>query len=145
MKKREKKKKNKKRWEERSWRERQRDVGILEFRAGSETNLAQIGLSTLAVNSKLCVAFLSHSEANPPPTTRYQLSPSYLSLLPIALFFFLLWCHRAIVFMRKARLGTGSWSVSRLEFSCSAKNVSSKAPDRGQDHAHRGVGRVWPF
>ena len=33
-------------------RGRKEDVDILEFRAGSETNLAQIGLSTLAVNSK---------------------------------------------------------------------------------------------
>lgn len=107
-------------------------MGILEFRAGSETNLAQIGLSTLAVNFKLCVAFLSHSDATPPPT-HYQLSPSYLSLLLIALFFFLflLRCHRAIVFMLKARLAAGSWSVSWS--------------DRGQDHTHRGVDRMWPF
>lgn len=31
-----------------SWGGRWRDVGILEFRAASETNLAQIGLSTEA-------------------------------------------------------------------------------------------------
>lgn len=43
----EKGKKNRKRWEEEKLR-RDRDVGILKFRTASETNLAQIGLSTQA-------------------------------------------------------------------------------------------------
>lgn len=61
------------------------------------------------MNSKLRVAFLSHSDAATPPppnnTTTHPLSFFYLSLFPFSFFLFLLQCHSAIVFTLKRRLG----------------------------------------
>lgn len=85
--------------------------------------------STLAVNSKLCVAFLSHSDAPPPNHHHPPFSPSHLSLLLISLplsFSFSATAPLCYCFTLKAGLSARSWSFRR-----SVNNNIPKAPGAG--------------
>ena len=135
VKKKKKKKKNRKRWEERSWMEEEggetERCGYFIIQSRIRDKLGSDRSQHIGCEFQIMCCLSVSPLLSSHPNTRYQLSPSYLSLTH-SFFVFLLQRHSTIVLSLKVRLGASTRSVS-----CGAKNISTWKTRRDNGYTHR--------